>query len=126
MVADQRTMIPIYNSRGDSAAFLIYPRIYNRAGEWIGFVTAEREVYSVHGRYVGWLTDDPRVLAKRSRSEHHPDRQPPSGPRKVTVPAMPPLAPLMSELRYDTIDVLLEEPELMPSLDIGEVLEDMD
>lgn len=125
-MASQRTVIPIYTSRGDAAAFLVYPRIYNRAGEWIGFVTSQREVYSVHGQYVGWLTDDPRVLAKRTRSYSHPHQQPPSGPRKVSVPAMAPLAPLMAELRFDTIDVLMEEPELMPTLDVGEILEDMD
>lgn len=59
-------LIPIYNSKGDAGAFLEYPYIFNRNGDWVGFVTPKREVYSVLGYYVGYLTNDPRILRRRS------------------------------------------------------------
>jgi hypothetical protein len=37
-----------------------------------------------------------------------------------------PLAPLMSELSFSTMDVLLEEPGLLHTLDMGELKEDLD
>jgi hypothetical protein len=122
----KKTIIPIYTTRGDGEAFLVYPYIFNRIGEWIGWVTSEREVYSVHGHYVGWITDDPRIIRRRAigRSQHY--REPPTRPRKLTPPARVPLAPLLPELPIGTFDVLEEEPELLPSLDYGELREDMD
>ncbi|MFN3492386.1 MAG: 4-fold beta flower protein, partial [Anaerolineales bacterium] len=51
-------IIPIYTTKGDAEAFLQYPYLFNRSGEWIGFVTPKREVYSVLGEYVGTLTND--------------------------------------------------------------------
>jgi len=51
----QRRIIPIYTSRGEAEAFLVFPYIFNRTGEWIGWVTPKREVYSVLGYYVGAL-----------------------------------------------------------------------
>jgi hypothetical protein len=122
----QRRPIPIYTTIGDLEAFLVYPMIYNRAGEWIGFVTVEREVYSVLGVYVGWLSDDPRILRKRSYSFDKPRLTPPPPPKKLLVPSSNPLAPMMSQLGYDTVDVLEEEPEKMPTIDSGEFKEDMD
>ena len=59
-------IIPIYSSRGDVEAFLVFPYLFNRNGEWIGFVTPQREVYSVFGEYVGALTNDPRIIRKRA------------------------------------------------------------
>jgi hypothetical protein len=32
-------LIPIYTSKGDAEAFLLYPYLFNRSGDWIGFVT---------------------------------------------------------------------------------------
>ena len=55
------TLIPIYTSKGDAEAFLDYPYLYNRTGDWIGWVTSKRDVYSVLGHYVGYLTNDPRI-----------------------------------------------------------------
>ncbi len=119
------SLIPIYNSKGDADAFLEYPYIFNRAGDWIGWVTSKREVYSVLGHYVGYLTNDPRILRKRSTSALKPHLQPPQTPEKVYPPANIPLAPLMSELTQSTIDVLLEEPERLHPLDSGELREDI-
>ena len=39
------SVIPVYTSRGDAEAFLVYPYLFNRLGEWSGWVTAERQVY---------------------------------------------------------------------------------
>ena len=49
----QQRIIPIYSSRGEVEAFLVFPYIFNRSGEWIGWATPQREVYSVMGAYVG-------------------------------------------------------------------------
>lgn len=121
-----RRLIPIYNSRGDVEAFLAYPNLHNRNGEWIGWVTSLRDVYSVLGHYVGTLTSEPRVLRQRVMEESKPSLPPPASPGKISPPATVPLAPMMRELTYSTIDVLLEEPERLHTLDVGEFREDMD
>jgi hypothetical protein len=120
-------LIPIYTTQGDAEAFLAYPYIYNRTGEWIGWVKPDREVYSVHGHYVGWLSDDPRILRKRSSGYLKPRLTPPPAPTvKVRPPAHVPLPPMMAEIAIGTFDVLDESPELMPSVDYGDLRDDMD
>lgn len=119
-------LIPIYNTSGDADAFLQYPYLFNRVGEWVGFVTPKREVYSVLGEYVGTLTNDPRIVCKRAMDEVKPRVDPPPRPRRVQPPANIPLAPLMPELSHSLIDVLLETPERLHTLDTGELREDMD
>ena len=123
---NQRAVIPIYTSRGDAEAFLCYPYIYNRVGEWIGWVTADRQIYSVLGIYVGDLTAEPRILRKRITSTLKPRKSPPPRPPKLAVPATIPLAPLMADLRFGTVDVLLEEPERLHTTDAGELRQDLD
>ena len=119
-------IIPIYNSKGDPDAFLEYPYLFNRTGDWIGWVTPKREVYSVLGYYAGYLTNDPRILRKRATSTLKPRLEPPTAPKRIYPPATIPLAPLMSELTHSMIDVLLDEPERLQPLDINELREDMD
>ncbi len=119
-------LIPIYSSKGDADAFLEYPYLFNRNGDWIGFVTPRRDVYSVLGVYVGYLSNDRRILRKLSTSTLKPRLKVPTPPAKAYPPANIPLAPLMSELTSSTIDVLLEEPELLHPLDEGELREDLD
>ncbi len=126
MMDNQNTYIPIYTSRGDTAAYLVYPYLYNYRGEWIGFVTREREVYSVYGQYAGWLSDDPRILCKRSYPFDKPKQAPPKQPDKIRTPAMGPLAPLMAELGFDVLDVLMDDPDRLPSVDRGEFKQDLD
>jgi len=118
--------IPIYTSRGDVGAFLVYPYIYNPSGEWIGWVTPDREVYSVLGIFVGRLGNPPRILRRRADDFDHPRKSPPLIPQKIYPPATVPLAPLMPELAFDTIDVLYEEPELLHTMDSGSLKQDMD
>lgn len=119
-------IIPIYNSKGDPQVFMEYPYIFNGDGDWVGWITPRREIYSVIGIYVGYLTNDPRIFRKRATSTLKPRLQPPAAPKKIYLPATIPLAPLMSELSASTIDVLLDEPERLQTFDTGEFLEDMD
>ena len=118
-------IIPVYTTRGDAAAFLAYPHLFNSNGEWVGWVAPSREVYSVLGYYVGYLTNDPRVLRKRS-DPARPRLQPPARPRRISIPARVPLARMMSELTHDIVDVLLEEPERLHTTDSGELRDDLD
>ena len=119
-------LIPIYTTRGDLGGFLVYPYIYNPQGEWIGWVASDRQVFSVYGHFVGVLNDDPRIFRTLERSNRLPTRQPPPEPPPIRPPAHVPLAPQMSEVPLNIIDVLDEAPELMPTLGYGDLVEDMD
>jgi hypothetical protein len=118
--------VPLYSSRGDPEALLEYPNIFSVSGEWIGIVTEQRDVYSVLGYYVGRLSDDRRILRERTLSAPKPPIQAPPPVARITPPATVPLSPILSELTYSTIDVLLEEPERLHTLDVGELRQDMD
>jgi hypothetical protein len=126
MQAPARKLIPLYTSKGDVEAFLAYPYIFNRIGEWIGFITPQREIYSVMGYYVGVLSEDRRILRKRATNTLKPRLDPPPSPGKVYPPATVPLAPLMRELTHSQVDVLLEEPERLHTRDSGELRPDLD
>jgi hypothetical protein len=121
-----RKLIPLYTSKGDAEAFLLYPYIYNRTGDWIGFVTPKRGVYSVIGHYVGRLSEDFRIIGKRATNTLKPRLKPPPVPKKVYPPATVPLAPMMRELTHGQIDILLEEPDRLHTIDSGELREDLD
>lgn len=122
----QATLIPIYTTNGDAEAFLQYPHLFNRNGDWIGFVTPMREVYSVLGDFVGTLTNDPRIIRKRATSTLKPRLSPPPKPQKVYPPATVPLPRLMGDLSHSVIDVLMEAPERLHTLDTGEQRQDLD
>ncbi|MEN8173151.1 MAG: 4-fold beta flower protein [Chloroflexota bacterium] len=121
-----RRHIPIYTTSGLVGAYLYYPHIFNIAGEWIGWVTREREVYSVLGHYVGWLSDDPRILRKRSRTFTKPRKTPPKPPTKLRHPVTSPLPPMMRELPFTEVDVLDDEPERLSPLHSAELRNDME
>ena len=121
-----KRLIAIYTTRGDVGAFLNYPYIHNRQGEWIGWVNAERQVYSVHGHYVGWLSNDPRILRKQSSGYLKPRQDPPPPPNPLIPPAIVPLAPMMPELPIGVNDVLVDLLDLLPAVDFGDLREDMD
>lgn len=125
-MSETTRLIAIYITQGDVGGFLVYPYIYNRQGEWIGWVTPERQVYSVHGHYVGYLSDDPRILRKQSSGYLKPRRSPPPIPQPITPPATLPLAPMMPELPVGISDVLEDLPEMMPAVDFGDLKDDMD
>ena len=122
----QRAIVPIYTSRGDPEAFLSYPYLHNRLGEWIGWVTADRQVYSVLGFYVGELTAEPRIIRKRFTASLKTRKTPPQPPVHLSVPATIPLAPMMGDLRFGVLDILLDEPERLHTLDSGEERQDID
>jgi hypothetical protein len=120
-------LVPIFTTLGDVAAFLAYPYIFSRDGDWIGWISSDRFIYSTHGHYVGWLADGPRILRKLADGYTRPriDIIPPFT-LKIIPPASSPLPPMMSELTFGEMDVLLDRPDLLPSVDFGELREDMD
>ena len=122
----QPVLIPLYDSKGDADAFLLYPYLFNRGGDWIGFVTPNRDVYSVLGYYVGYLSNDHRILRKRTTGTLKPRLQAPPRPKRINPPSHTPLAPLMSELTFSIVDVLLEEPERLHTADAGDQRDDLD
>jgi hypothetical protein len=123
----ETTLVPIFTTVGDVGAFLAYPFIFSCEGDWIGWVSSERLVYSTHGNYIGWLSDGPRILRKQEDSYSKPklDIIPPFT-LKICPPALSPLPPMMPELTFGEMDVLLERPDLLPPVDFGELREDMD
>jgi hypothetical protein len=125
-MSNNTTLIAIYTTSGDVGGFLRYPHLFNRQGEWIGWLTPQRQVYSVHGHYVGYLTDDPRVLRKQSSGYLKPLREPPTPAERIAAPASVPLPPMMPELPIGTFDVLEDRPDMLPSIDFGDLREDMD
>jgi hypothetical protein len=116
-MANQRPLVPIYSTKGELAAFLSYPYIINQQSEWIGWVTPEREVFSVIGHYVGWLDKGPRILRQRSGSGGRPRQTPPPAPPPITAPHILRLAPMMPELLMGVMDVFDEAPQLLQPLD---------
>jgi hypothetical protein len=126
MSQGQDRIIPIYSSRGEVDAYLVFPYLFNRSGEWIGWVTPQKEVYSVLGNYVGFLTNDPRIVRKRAEDATRPRQKAPPIPRRLITPAHTPLAPLMSDLPHGLVDILAEEPERLHTVDTGELRNDLD
>jgi hypothetical protein len=124
-MSNQRAIVPIYTTRGDAEAFLVYPYLHNRQGEWIGWVTPDRQVYSVLGFFVGELTAEPRIIRKRITASLKPRKTPPPVPQHLAVPGTIPLPPLMGDLRFGVTDVLAEEPERLHTLDAGELRQDI-
>jgi len=118
---------PIYTTRGEHAAFFENGYLFNLTGEWIGFVdTQNGYVFSLLGEYVGYVSRDGRILRKRAMDEVVPRRGMPAAPSRPKMPTSVPLAPMMSDLSFDTVDVLEEMPERLHTADGGELKEDMD
>jgi hypothetical protein len=118
--------IPIYTTPGDWSALLVFPYLFNTVGEWIGWVTQERQVFDVNGVYVGWLTSEPRILTRRIHDGPLPRKEPPDAPNRIRPPATVPLPPMMAELPFEIIDVLDEIPERLHTSDAAGYREDMD
>ena len=119
-------VIPLYASNGDVEVFLVFPYIYNRMGEWVGWVTPLYEVYSVLGIYVGYFSKDKRILSKRNQLGTKIRLLPPPAPPKFRPPAHSPLAPMFYELMFGTVDILMDEPERLHTIDSGELKPDLD
>jgi hypothetical protein len=125
-MSTENEFVPIYTTSGDTGAILLFPYIFNLSGEWIGWVDEEQTVYSVHGHYVGKLTKDPRIIRKREWGYGRERRLPPAPPDRIHPPAHFPLAPQLPEIPTFMVDVLEEFPELLPSMDFGDLRDDMD
>jgi hypothetical protein len=122
----KRRLVFVYTSEGGLGAFMVFPYLFDRQGEWIGWVNTDKQVYSVLGFYVGFLVEGPRILRKRTYSFDEPQLDPPAKPGRINVPPRAPLAPLMPELAFSEIDVLQDEPERLHTMDAGELREDLD
>jgi len=123
----RRSIVPVYTSRGDAEAYLDYPYLHNKSGEWIGWVTPDRQVYSVLGIFVGELTAEPRIVRRRFTTASLRSRKtPPRPPARLRVPSTIPLSRMLAELRFGTTDVLLDEPQRLHTLDTGEERQDAD
>jgi hypothetical protein len=118
--------IIIYTTRGDMGAFLIYPYLFNAGGEWVGWATATKEIYNLDGTYVGTISDDQRIVRRKSLDAVPPKRALPSAPGKPRVPASVPLPPQMAALSYDLFDVLEDRPDLLHTMDSGEFKPDVE
>lgn len=118
--------IPIYTTAGDCSAIMVFPHLFNTFGEWIGWITPDKQVYSVLGHYIGWLTDEPRILRRRVHDGSIQRLEPPTRPSNIRSPATIPLPPMMAVLPFAIIDVLSEEPERLHTIDTGEFKKDMD
>lgn len=125
MQSQQPRIIPIYTSRGDVGAYLTFPYLYNIQGEWIGWITKDRQVYSVLGNYVGILTNDPRIIRHESDTER-PKLKPPPHPGRLKAPPSVPLAPMMSDIVIGFTDVLLNDTGRLHTIDHGELMDDME
>ena len=118
---------PIYTTRGDWGGMLIGIYFYNTRGEWMGWTARNGQVFSVAGKYVGWLSKDFRILRKKVLDQEMPPCPPPPQPAlKVRLPTSAPLPPLMADLPFDTLDVLDDDPERLHTLDNDPDAKDMD
>jgi hypothetical protein len=118
--------IPIYSTPGDWVALMVFPYLYNTIGEWIGWVTPDRQVYDVDGIYVGWVTTEPRILRKRTYDAPLERQAAPPPPERIRPPATVPLPPMMAGLPFEVVDVMEEDPERLHTIDHGELKEDVD
>lgn len=126
VAAKKRKPIPIYTTSGDWTALLVFPYVFSTVGEWIGFVTPEKNVFDTDGVYVGWITSEPRILRKRILEDELIRSDLPPLPTKIRPPATVPLPPMMAELPFEIIDVFEDEPDRLHTSDTGEFKEDMD
>lgn len=116
-------MVPIYRSDGEWVAVYKDGYLFNVEGEWLGFVVG-RDVYDPSGAYIGFLSDDKRLLRKRSMDQVPPRRTPPPPPGRLALPANAPLAPMMPELPQQIIDMFEAYPERL--LYVSETRPDME
>ena len=119
-------LIPLFTTDGEVGAIYRHPYLFNPQGEWIGWVTVDGSVYSVSGSFAGCLTNDRRIVRPRAYDYTRPSILPPPPPKPIRPPGLFPLPPMMAELAYNSLDVLQDAPELLPTTDAGELRQDMD
>jgi hypothetical protein len=84
--------------------------LFDTTGEWVGWLDGA-DVYSLEGEYVGYLSEDGRLLRQRVLP-YHKKRIPPTGRPHVQLPQTVPLPPMFAELSYSVVDVFEEEPDI--------------
>lgn len=109
---EQPKPVFIYDSRGEWHATRLGNHLFDTRGEYVAYVEDET-VFKRDGEWVGRLSKDNRILRKRSevRRDLHPNPPPPPA-KPERLPARAPLAPLMAELGFSVVDVLLEDPDV--------------
>ena len=107
----------IYDTHGDWLATRVGQYIFDGRGDWVAF-TEGRIVYTRDGEWVGELSKDGRILRKRSAIKLALNTKIPHAPalKKAELPGRAPLPMQMAELRFDTVDVLEEDPEVFKRL----------
>lgn len=101
----------IFNTSGDWMATRVGDYIWDTQGNWVAWMDGD-DVYTLDGELVGKLSRDNRILRKRAigrrelRSDIPPRRERPE------LPARAPLPPMFSELGFEMIDVLEEDPDI--------------
>lgn len=115
--------IPIYRSDGEWVAVFHQGHLFNTDGEWLGFAVG-RELFDPNGYYLAFLSDDQRMLRKRSVIEEPRWVKPPSRPQSPKIPSGAPLPPMFRNLPYSMIDMFEEFPERFSF--ISETRPDMD
>jgi hypothetical protein len=113
----------IFDTRGDWMMTRIGGYLWDTRGNWVAWLE-EQNVYSLDGEYLGTLSHDHRLLRKRSGNRPPLRTDIPPKPPKPDLPARAPLPPMFAELRYDTIDVLEEDPDVLKR--VSELRPDMD
>lgn len=112
----------IFNTSGDYVAFLKDSMLFSPAGEWIGFAARANEIYRKDGSFLGYLTDDDRIISKRGETKLR--KLPPIRPtrpllpirplRRLRMPNLP--APLQDEFE-DNRNKYANQPSSYPNLD---------
>jgi hypothetical protein len=115
--------IPIYRTDGDWVGIFYQGNVFNTDGEWLGFVVG-REVFDPKGYYLAFLSDDQRMLRKRSVMGEPRYVPPPPRPQRPNIPTGAPLPPMFRALPYSLIDMFEEFPERFSY--ISETRPDMD
>ncbi len=113
----------IYNSYGDWMATCIGDNIFDLRGEWVAFLEGD-DVWTVGGEWIGRLSKDGRILRKRYAPRKPLREDIPPRPPKPDLPPRAPLPPMFSELGYDTVDVLDEDPDIFGR--VSDLKPDMD
>jgi hypothetical protein len=114
----------IFDTHGDWQATRMGNLLFDTRGEYIGFVV-ETDVYKADGEWVGQISRDNRIVRKRAGQRKPAIPNPPAKPPKPTnLPARAPLPPMPSELSYDIIDVMEEDPEIFKR--VSDLKKDMD
>jgi hypothetical protein len=101
----------IYTTSGDWMATCVGDYIWDTQGNWIAWVDGD-DVYTLDGELVGQLSRDNRILRKRTIDRRRARTDIPPRPERPPLPGRAPLPPMFSELSYEMIDVLEEDPDI--------------